>query len=265
MGELDMERQAPNVLRMNLLGAEVRGVSSGSRTLKDAINEAMRDWVANLGDTHYLLGSALGPHPYPLMVREFQSIIGAEARRQILAATGQLPDAVVACVGGGSNAMGLFAGFLDDPVEIHGVEPLGKGTTLGEHSATMTYGHEGIIHGFRCYLLQDEKGEPAPVHSIASGLDYPGVGPEHCHLKDSGRVKYVTALDRDAVEAFYVLSRNEGIIPALESAHAVAHAMRLARENPDTPRTVLVNLSGRGDKDMDYMIEHYGTGGDFGI
>ena len=161
--------------------------------------------------------------------------------------------------------MGMFAGFLEDPVELHGVEPLGVGPVLGEHSASMTYGKEGIIHGFRCYLLQNEKGEPGPVHSIASGLDYPGVGPEHCYLKDSGRVKYVTAMDKDAVEAFYVLSRNEGIIPALESSHAVAHAMRLARETPDTARTVLVNLSGRGDKDMDYMIEHYGTGGDFGI
>jgi tryptophan synthase beta subunit len=199
------------------------------------------------------------------MVRDFQHVVGIEAREQFLEMTGNLPDIVTACVGGGSNAMGIFAGFLDDPVELHGVEPLGKGEKIGEHSATMSYGREGIIHGFRCYLLQNESGEPAPVHSIASGLDYPGVGPEHCHLKDSGRVNYVTAMDRDAVEAFYVLSRNEGIIPALESAHAVAHAMRLARENPETPRTVLVNLSGRGDKDMDYMIEHYGTGADFGI
>jgi tryptophan synthase beta subunit len=213
----------------------------------------------------YCIGSVVGPHPFPMMVRDFQQVVGLEAREQIVEMTGDLPDIVTACVGGGSNAMGIFAGFIDDPVALHGVEPLGKGPVLGEHSASMTYGKEGIIHGFRCYLLQDGQGEPAPVHSIASGLDYPGVGPEHCHLKDSGRVSYFTAMDTDAVEAFYVLSRNEGIIPALESAHAVAHAMRLARENPDLAQTVLVNLSGRGDKDMDYMIEHYGEGAGFEI
>jgi tryptophan synthase beta chain len=265
MGEVDIAKQAPNVLRMQILGARVIPATHGLKTLKEAVDAAL---VAYIGDPEtqiYCIGSVVGPHPFPMMVRDFQHVVGIEAREQILEMTGNLPDIVTACVGGGSNAMGLFAGFIDDPVEIHGVEPLGKGGKIGEHSATMTYGREGIIHGFRCYLLQDEKGEPAPVHSIASGLDYPGVGPEHCHLKDSGRVKYVTATDMEAVEAFYVLSRNEGIIPALESAHAVAHAMRLARENPETPRTVLVNLSGRGDKDMDYMIEHYGTGGDFGI
>jgi tryptophan synthase beta subunit len=200
-----------------------------------------------------------------MMVRDFQQVVGIEAREQIIEMTGDLPDIVTACVGGGSNAMGMFAGFINDPVELHGVEPLGRGTDLGEHSATMTYGTEGVIHGFRCYLLQDGAGEPAPVHSIASGLDYPGVGPEHCHLKDSGRVSYVTATDLEAVEAFYVLSRNEGIIPALESSHALAHVMRMARANPDAPRTVLINLSGRGDKDLDYLIERFGAGEEFVI
>jgi tryptophan synthase beta subunit len=244
MGEVDIAKQAPNVSRMHILGARVIPATHGLKTLKEAVDAALCAYVGDPENQIYCIGSVVGPHPFPMMVRDFQHVVGIEARAQILEMTGNLPDIVTACV------------------ELHGVEPLGKGGGIGEHSATMTYGREGIIHGFRCYLLQNETGEPAPVHSIASGLDYPGVGPEHCHLKDSGRVKYVTALDRDAVEAFYVLSRNEGIIPALESAHAVAHAMRLARENPETPRTVLVNLSGRGDKDMDYMIEHYGTGAD---
>ena len=265
MGEVDIAKQAPNVARMKILGARVIPATHGLKTLKEAVDAALVAYVEDPVDQIYCIGSVVGPHPFPMMVRDFQQVVGHEAREQILEMTGSLPDIVTACVGGGSNAMGIFSGFLDDPVEIHGVEPLGKGTTLGEHSATMTYGREGVIHGFRCYLLQDEAGEPAPVHSIASGLDYPGVGPEHCHLKDSGRVKYVTATDADAVEAFYTLSRNEGIIPALESSHAVAHAMRLARETPDVPRTVLVNLSGRGDKDMDYMIEHHGIGDEYGI
>ena len=265
MGEVDIAKQAPNVARMHILGARVIPATHGLRTLKEAVDAALTAYVVDPLNQIYCIGSVVGPHPFPMMVRDFQQVVGIEAREQIVEMTGNLPDIVTACVGGGSNAMGLFAGFIDDSVELHGVEPLGKGSTLGEHSATMTYGREGVIHGFRCYLLQDATGEPAPVHSIASGLDYPGVGPEHCHLKDTGRVQYFTATDQEAVEAFYVLSRNEGIIPALESAHAVAHAMRLARANPDLARTVLVNLSGRGDKDMDYMIEHYGTGDNFGI
>jgi tryptophan synthase beta chain len=265
MGEVDIAKQAPNVARMKILGARVIPATHGLRTLKEAVDAALCAYVGDPVDQIYCIGSVVGPHPFPMMVRDFQHVVGIESREQILEMTGNLPDIVTACVGGGSNAMGMFAGFLQDPVELHGVEPLGKGSQLGEHSATMTYGTEGIIHGFRCYLLQDEKGEPAPVHSIASGLDYPGVGPEHCELKDSGRVRYVTASDNEAVEAFYVLSRNEGIIPALESSHAIAHAMRLARENPEQARTILVNLSGRGDKDMDYMIEHYGIGESYAI
>jgi tryptophan synthase beta subunit len=265
MGEVDIAKQAPNVARMKILGARVIPATHGLRTLKEAVDAALMAYVQDPVNQIYCIGSVVGPHPFPMMVRDFQQVVGLEAREQIVEMTGDLPDIVTACVGGGSNAMGIFAGFIDDPVALHGVEPLGKGPVLGEHSASMTYGKEGIIHGFRCYLLQDGQGEPAPVHSIASGLDYPGVGPEHCHLKDSGRVSYFTAMDTDAVEAFYVLSRNEGIIPALESAHAVAHAMRLARENPDLAQTVLVNLSGRGDKDMDYMIEHYGEGAGFEI
>ena len=265
MGEVDIAKQAPNVARMKILGARVIPATHGLRTLKEAVDAALVAYVQDPENQIYCIGSVVGPHPFPMMVRDFQQVVGLEAREQIIEMTGDLPDIVTACVGGGSNAMGIFSGFIDDPVALHGVEPLGKGTVLGEHSASMTYGIEGIIHGFRCYLLQDEQGEPAPVHSIASGLDYPGVGPEHCHLKDSGRVQYFTAMDTDAVEAFYVLSRNEGLIPALESAHAVAHAMRLARANPNLAQTVLVNLSGRGDKDMDYMIEHYGVGTGFEI
>ncbi|MBE7540304.1 MAG: tryptophan synthase subunit beta [Opitutaceae bacterium] len=263
MGEVDIAKQAPNVARMKILGARVIPATHGLKTLKEAVDAALVAYIQDPVNQIYCIGSVVGPHPFPMMVRDFQHVVGIEAREQFLEMTGNLPDIVAACVGGGSNAMGLFAGFIDDPVEIHGVEPLGRNSTLGNHAATMTYGREGLIHGFRCYLLQDEKGEPAPVHSIASGLDYPGVGPEHCHLKDSGRVKYYAASDKEAVEAFYVLSRNEGIIPALESSHAVAHAIRLARQNPTEARTVLVNLSGRGDKDMDYMIEHHGTGDNF--
>lgn len=263
MGEVDMAKQAPNVARMQILGARVIPATEGLKTLKEAVDAALVAYIQDPVNQLYCIGSVVGPHPFPMMVRDFQQVVGLEAREQFIEMTGNLPDMVVACVGGGSNAMGLFAGFIDDPVELRGIEPLGKGSAMGEHSATMTYGSEGIIHGFRCYLLQNENGEPAPVHSIASGLDYPGVGPEHCALKDSGRVQYLTASDRDAVEAFYVLSRCEGIIPALESAHAVAHAIHLARENPEIARTILVNLSGRGDKDMDYLIERYGTGEEF--
>lgn len=260
MGEVDIAKQAPNVARMKILGARVIPATHGLRTLKEAVDSALGAYMEDPVNQIYCIGSVVGPHPFPMMVRDFQRVVGIEAREQILEMTGNLPEIVCASVGGGSNAMGIFAGFLDDPVELHGVEPLGKGTALGDHSATLTYGHEGIIHGFRCYLLQDAEGNPAPVHSIASGLDYPGVGPEHCHLKDSGRVKYFALSDQEAVEAFYVLSRNEGLIPALESAHAVGHAMRLARQEPGRARTILLNLSGRGDKDMDYMIEHFGTG-----
>ena len=263
MGEVDIAKQAPNVARMQILGARVIPATHGLKTLKEAVDAALVAYVQDPINQLYCIGSVVGPHPFPMMVRDFQQVVGLEARDQFTEMTGNLPDIVTACVGGGSNAMGIFAGFIDDPVELHGVEPLGRGPNVGDHSASMTYGREGIIHGFRCYLLQDEKGEPAPVHSIASGLDYPGVGPEHCHLKDTGRVRYVTATDREAVEAFFQLSRCEGIIPALESSHAVAHAMRLARTDPTQARTVLVNLSGRGDKDMDYILEHYGTGENF--
>jgi tryptophan synthase beta subunit len=211
----------------------------------------------------YCIGSVVGPHPFPMMVRDFQRVVGIEAREQFHDMTGDIPDIVTACVGGGSNAMGLFSGFLADPCEIHGVEPLGRGTATGDHAATMTYGREGVLHGFNSYVLQDEAGQPSPVYSIASGLDYPSVGPEHAFLKDSGRVKYFTATDRESVEAFYMLSRLEGIIPALESAHSLAHAIRLSRSEPKHPRSILVNLSGRGDKDMDYVLEHYGTGEGF--
>jgi tryptophan synthase beta subunit len=263
MGEVDIAKQAPNVARMHVLGARVIPVSHGLKTLKEAVDACLGAYLENSADQLYCIGSVVGPHPFPAMVRDFQHVVGIEAREQFLEMTGNLPDLVCACVGGGSNAMGMFSGFLADPVELHGVEPLGRGPNLGEHSATITYGREGVIHGFRCYLLQDENGEPAPVHSIASGLDYPGVGPEHCHLKDLGRVKYFTANDDQAVRAFYQLSRFEGIIPALESSHAVAHAIHLAKENPKPPRTILVNLSGRGDKDMDYLIEKYGFGDDY--
>ncbi|MBX3751123.1 MAG: tryptophan synthase subunit beta [Opitutaceae bacterium] len=265
MGEVDIAKQAPNVARMQILGARVIPATHGLKTLKEAVDAALVAYVQDPINQLYCIGSVVGPHPFPMMVRDFQQVVGLEARDQFTEMTGNLPDIVTACVGGGSNAMGIFAGFIDDPVELHGVEPLGRGPNVGDHSASMTYGREGIIHGFRCYLLQDDKGEPAPVHSIASGLDYPGVGPEHCHLKDTGRVRYFTATDDETVEAFYVLSRNEGIIPALESSHAVAHAMRLARSDPSQPRTVLVNLSGRGDKDMDYLIARYGTGEKFAL
>ena len=259
MGEVDVAKQAPNVARMKILGTRVIPVTFGQRTLKEAVDACLMAYMQDSVNQIYCIGSVVGPHPFQMMVRDFQRVVGIEAREQILEMTGNLPDVVTACVGGGSNAMGMFSGFLADPCEIHGVEPLGKGPNPGEHSATMTYGKEGVIHGFRCYLLQNDKGEPAEVHSVASGLDYPGVGPEHCHLLDSRRVQYKTATDEEAVEAFFMLSRMEGIIPALESSHGVAHAIRLARTSKE-PLSILVNLSGRGDKDMDYVIEHYGTG-----
>jgi tryptophan synthase beta chain len=250
MGEVDTERQALNVFRMELLGARVVPVTRGTRTLKDAVDEALEDLIAHYDHTYYMLGSAVGPHPYPAMVKHFQEVIGREARAQIMEAEGRLPDAVVACVGGGSNAIGLFAPFFDDKdVRIIGVEPAGKGIETGEHAATISVGKPGVIHGFKCYLLADDAGEPLPVHSVAAGLDYPGVGPEHSYYKDIGRGEYVSATDQEALDAFVTLSRVEGIIPAFESAHAIAHALKLA-PTMSRDQIIIVNLSGRGDKDM---------------
>ncbi len=249
MGELDIERQAPNVYRMKLLGAEVRPVGSGTRTLKDAVNEAIRDWVSNVDTSHYMLGSAVGPHPYPLMVRQFQSVIGHEARKQVLEMAGRLPDYALACVGGGSNAIGLFHGFIDDPgVQLIGVEAAGRGMELGHHAATLVAGTPGVLHGARSYVLQDQHGQIADTHSISAGLDYPGVGPEHSYLKDSGRARYVAIRDEAALQAFRDLCLLEGIIPALESSHAIAYLPQVAAEAPGA--LVVVNLSGRGDKDV---------------
>jgi tryptophan synthase beta chain len=250
MGEVDIERQKPNVFRMHLLGAEVRGVSSGSRTLKDAMNEALRAWVANVHDTFYIIGSAAGPHPYPEMVRNFQCVIGNETRKQIKEAEGRLPNLVVACVGGGSNAIGMFHPFLDDrEVEIHGVEAAGEGVDTEHHAATLSRGAPGVLHGARSYLLQNDDGQILEAHSISAGLDYPGVGPEHSWLKDQGRVQYFSATDRDALDAFQVLSKLEGIIPALEPSHALAHVMRIAPKMAKD-MIIVVTLSGRGDKDV---------------
>ncbi|MCL7750087.1 tryptophan synthase subunit beta [Guyparkeria hydrothermalis] len=259
MGEIDIAKEAPNVTRMKLLGANVVPVGFGGRSLKEAVDSAFQSYLSQADEAIFAIGSVVGPHPFPQMVRNFQSVMGLEAREQYLEMTGELPDHVTACVGGGSNALGIFAGFIDDDdVQLHGVEPLGKGTELGQHSATMTFGKPGMIHGFKCLLLSDEEGNPAPVHSIASGLDYPGVGPEHSYLKTSGRVNYHAISDDETLDAFYKISRREGIIPALESAHAIAWAMKFGRENPGT--TILANLSGRGDKDIDYVTEHFGHG-----
>ena len=262
MGTEDMRRQAPNVVRMELLGATVKGVVAGSRTLKDAINEAMRDWVTNVDDTYYLLGSVLGPHPYPLMVREFQSVIGHEARRQILDAVGQLPDAAVACVGGGSNALGLFDGFVDDEgVRLIGVEAGGEALVAGKHAARFATGTAGVLQGTRSFVLQDIDGNIELTHSISAGLDYAAVGPEHAWLRDLGRSEYTSVSDTEAVDAFRALARLEGILPALESAHAIAYARRLAQElGPE--RILLVNLSGRGDKDVATVEEWEAQEGD---
>ncbi|MBJ23019.1 MAG: tryptophan synthase subunit beta [bacterium] len=251
MGAEDMRRQALNVFRMELLGAKCIAVESGSRTLKDAINEAMRDWVTNVEHTYYLIGSVMGPHPYPTMVRDFQRVIGLEAREQIQKVEGRLPDALVACVGGGSNAIGLFHPFVeDDDVRMIGVEPGGEGVGSGRHGATITAGVPGIFHGKRTLVLSDDDGQIFPAHSISAGLDYPGVGPEHAYLNEVGRAEYVVATDEEALAAFQTLSRSEGIIPALESSHAIAHAMKLAKTMP-RDAIVVVNLSGRGDKDVD--------------
>ena len=249
MGEEDIRRQAINVYRMRLLGAEVVPVTAGSRTLKDALNEAMRDWVSNVDNTYYVIGTVAGPHPYPMMVRDFNACIGEEARQQVLAAQGRLPEALVACVGGGSNAIGLFHAFLDDDVKIYGAEAAGDGIATGRHAASLPGGRPGVLHGNRTYVLEDAAGQITETHSISAGLDYPGVGPEHAWLKDIGRVDYVPVTDAEALEAFHALTRTEGIMPALESSHAVAHAMALA---PKMKReeSILVNLSGRGDKDV---------------
>jgi len=249
MGEVDTKRQALNVFRMELMGAKVIPVKSGTRTLKDAINEALRDWVANVQDTHYLIGSVVGPHPFPLMVRDFQSVIGKEARRQVMKKEGRLPDTIVACVGGGSNAMGIFYPFVKDDVELIGVEAGGEGIETGKHSATLCAGEAGVLHGTLSYLLQDADGRVLPTHSISAGLDYPGVGPEHSMLKDNGRVTYTSVNDPDVLKAFRFLSRKEGIVPALESAHAVAWVMKNA-DRFDRDDIVVINLSGRGDKDV---------------
>ncbi|MBW3084909.1 Tryptophan synthase beta chain [Austwickia sp. TVS 96-490-7B] len=255
MGAIDVAKQRPNVVRMEMLGATVVAVDEGGRSLKEAVDSAFAAYARDYRDTFFAIGSVVGPDPYPTIVRDFQAVVGREARAQILAQEGTLPDALVACVGGGSNALGLFTAFLgDDEVAMYGVEPGGRGAAVGEHAATMTHGRPGMLHGMTTYVLQDDSGQPAPVHSIASGLDYPGVGPQHSYLKDSGRVSYVSVDDRDCLDAFALSCRAEGIIPALESAHAVAYTVQLAgRYGPDA--VVIANLSGRGDKDIDYVHE----------
>lgn len=258
MGEVDIAKERPNVLRMKLLGAEIIPATHGQKTLKEAVDNAFASYLADPENSLYCIGSVVGPHPFPTIVRDYQSVIGLEARGQMLEETGKLPDCVVACVGGGSNAIGIFSGFLkDDSVALYGVEPLGKGTKPGEHAASITFGREGIMHGFRSLALFDDDGNPAPVYSVASGLDYPSVGPEHAYLNSIQRVKYVTINDDECLNAFYALSKTDGIIPALESAHAVAYAVKLAKEMP-AEKTILVNLSGRGDKDIDFVAEKYG-------
>jgi len=259
MGTVDIKKEHPNVTRMKILGAEVIPVSEGLGTLKEAVDAAFAAYMKDPVNQFYAIGSVVGPDPFPMMVRDFQQTVGIEAREQFLSMTGKLPDNLVACVGGGSNSIGLFSAFLNDSgIDIYGVEPAGTGFKNGQHAATLTKGSPGIIHGFKCYLLQDENGEPSPVHSIASGLDYPGVGPQHSYLKDTGRVKYYTINDTEAVQTFFSLSRLEGIIPALESAHAVAFAVKLAG-SLERDKTILVNLSGRGDKDIDYIAENFGA------
>ncbi|MDD2370192.1 MAG: tryptophan synthase subunit beta [Sulfuricurvum sp.] len=257
MGEVDIAKEHPNVVRMKILGAKVVPATHGLKTLKEAVDSAFEAYVKDPDSTIYCIGSVVGPHPFPMMVRDFQSVIGFEAKEQFMEHEGKLPDNVIACVGGGSNAMGIFSAFIDEPsVKLYGVEPLGKGEKLGDHAATLTYGEEGIMHGFNSIMLKDAEGNPAPVHSIGSGIDYPSVGPEHAYLKEIGRSNVALCNDDEAIEAFYTLSQLEGIIPALESAHAVAYAMKLAKTLP-ADQTILVNLSGRGDKDIDYVIEHY--------
>ena len=255
MGEVDIKKEHPNVVRMKILGAKVVPATHGLKTLKEAVDSAFEAYLKDTETQMFAIGSVVGPHPFPRMVRDFQSVVGIEAKEQFFEMTGKLPDHAVACVGGGSNAMGLFSGFIDDPVQLHGVEPMGRGDKLGDHAATLTYGEEGVMHGFNSIMLKDAEGNPAPVHSIGSGIDYPSVGPEHAYLREIGRSIVGTANDDEAVDAFYKLSQYEGIIPALESAHAVAYAMKLARSNPKD--SILINLSGRGDKDIDFVIENY--------
>ena len=261
MGEVDIGKQAPNVTRMKLLGANVVPVSFGLKTLKEAVDAAFMAYSREYKDAVYCIGTAAGPHPFPLMVRDFQYCIGEEARAQFIEQTGHLPDQVAACVGGGSNSIGMFTPFLADPVELVGVEPLGRGPKLGDHAASITYGSEGIMHGFKSIMLADENGNPAPVYSNASGLDYPAAGPEHALLHEMDRVRYTTVDDDDAIEALFLLSRHEGIIPAIESSHALAYAIRVARTG--ATGSILVNLSGRGDKDLDFVVENYGYGQEF--
>ncbi len=257
MGEVDMAKEHPNVVRMRILGATVVPVTHGLKTLKEAVDSAFEAYMKDPITTMYCIGSVVGPHPFPMMVRDFQRVVGIEAKEQFFDMTGELPDNIVACVGGGSNAMGIFSAFLnDEECSLFGVEPGGRSLEYGEHAATMTLGKPGVIHGFKCYTLQDENGDPSPVYSVASGLDYPGVGPEHSMLKDLKKVTYDVVSDKETIDAFYELSRLEGIIPALESAHAVAYAFKLAKENPQ--KSVLVNLSGRGDKDLDFVVDKYG-------
>lgn len=257
MGEVDIAKEHPNVVRMKILGAKVVPATHGLKTLKEAVDSAFEAYLADTKNSIYCIGSVVGPHPFPMMVRDFQSVIGFEAREQFLEHEGKLPDAVAACVGGGSNAMGIFSGFIDDKeVELYGVEPMGKGDKIGEHSASLTYGEEGIMHGFNSIMLKDKDGNPAPVYSIGSGIDYPSVGPEHAYLKETGRSKVGLCDDNEAVDAFYKLSQLEGIIPALESAHAVGFAIKLAK-TLDKDKTILVSLSGRGDKDIDFVINNY--------
>ena len=257
MGEVDIAKEHPNVVRMKLLGATLVPVTHGLKTLKEAVDSAFEAYLKDSDNAMYCIGSVVGPHPFPMMVRDFQHVVGVEAREQFFEMTGELPDAITACVGGGSNAMGLFSAFINDKdVRIIGVEPAGRSLKIGDHAASLSYGKPGVLHGFRSYLLQNEKGEPLPVYSIASGLDYPGSGPEHCMLKDNNRVEYTIANDEECLDAFYTLSKLEGIIPALESAHAVAYAMKYAKENPR--KSILVNLSGRGDKDIDFVVDNYG-------
>jgi tryptophan synthase beta chain len=260
MGAVDVERQKPNVFRMQMLGAEVRPVTSGSKTLKDAMNEALRDWVSNVADTFYCIGTVAGPHPYPMMVRDFQSVIGRETREQIMAAEGRLPDSLIACIGGGSNAMGLFHPFLDErSVEIYGVEAAGRGLKSGQHAASIAGGRPGVLHGNRTYLLMDDDGQIAEAHSISAGLDYPGIGPEHAWLNDTGRVKYLAATDKEALQAFKLCCELEGIIPALEPAHALAKVIELAPQKPQE-HLMVMNLCGRGDKDLETVARYLGDG-----
>lgn len=255
MGEVDIKKEHPNVVKMKILGAKIIPVTKGLKTLKEAVDSAFESYLKDTKTQMFAIGSVVGPHPFPKMIRDFQSIIGIESKEQFFEMTGKLPDAIAACVGGGSNAMGIFSAFIEDSVDLYAIEPAGKGSKLGEHSASITYGKEGVMHGFNSIMLIDENGEPAPVHSIASGIDYPSVGPEHAYLNSIGRTKVGLCSDEEAVEAFYTLSRCEGIIPALESSHAVAFAMKWAKDN--SGKSILVNLSGRGDKDIDFIIDNY--------